>query len=141
MNIRPAVLADNHEIERLAHVLTPAAEPEHQSGDALTLLLNSDGHRIWVADLGETVVGWLHAYLAVRVGVAPFIEIAGLIVDEQHRSEGIGSKLVAEAIAWAKSVGVTVRVRSNSKRDATHSFYEAQGFKLLKQQHVFEFNL
>ncbi|MBU2952740.1 GNAT family N-acetyltransferase [Marinobacter sp. F3R08] len=141
MNIRPAVLADNHEIERLAHVLTPATEPEHQSGDALALLLNSDGHRIWVADLGETVVGWLHAYLAVRVGVAPFVEIAGLIVDEQHRSEGIGSMLVAEAIAWAKSVGVTVRVRSNSKRDATHKFYRVQGFKLLKQQHVFEFNL
>ncbi|MBL1271164.1 MAG: GNAT family N-acetyltransferase [Oceanospirillales bacterium] len=134
-------MADKHEIERLAHVLTPAAESKHESGDALGLLLNSDGHRIWVADLGEAVVGWLHAYLAIRVGVAPFIEIAGLIVDERYRSEGIGSKLVAEAIAWAKSLGVTVRVRSNSKRDATHKFYQVQGFKLLKQQYVFEFNL
>ncbi|WP_186317939.1 GNAT family N-acetyltransferase [Marinobacter maritimus] len=141
MNIRPAVLVDKHEIERLAHVLTPAAESKHQSGDALGLLLNSDGHRIWVADLGDGVVGWLHAYLAVRVGVAPFIEIAGLIVDEQYRSEGIGSKLVAEAVAWAKSIGVAVRVRSNSKRAATHNFYQAQGFKLLKQQQVFEFDL
>ncbi|WP_417502457.1 GNAT family N-acetyltransferase [Marinobacter sp.] len=141
MNIRPAVLLDKHEIERLAHVLTPVAESMHQSGDALGLLLNSDGHRIWVADLGDVVVGWLHAYLAVRVGVAPFIEIAGLIVDEQHRSEGIGSKLVAEAVVWAKSIGVAVRVRSNSKRAATHNFYQAQGFKLLKQQQVFEFNL
>jgi len=141
VNIRPAVLADKHEIERLAHLLTPAAESKHQSGDALGQLLNSDDHRIWVADLGEVVVGWLHAYLAVRVGVAPFIEIVGLIVDERYRSEGIGSKLVAEATSWAKSIGVTVRVRSNSKRDATHKFYQAQGFKLLKQQHVFEFNL
>ena len=141
MNIRSAVLADNHEIERLAHVLTPAAESKRQSGDALGLLLNSDDHRIWVADLGEVVVGWLHAYLALRVGVAPFVEIAGLIVDEQYRSEGIGSKLVAEAIAWAKSIGVNVRVRSNSKRDATHNFYQERGFKLLKQQYVFEFNL
>ena len=141
MSIRSAVLADKHEIERLAHVLAPAAESQRQSGDALGLLLNSDGHRIWVADIGDAVVGWLHAYLAARVGVAPFIEIAGLIVDEQYRSEGIGSKLVAEAVAWAKSIGVTVRVRSNSKREATHKFYQAQGFKLLKQQHVFEFNL
>lgn len=134
-------MADKNEIERLAHVLTAAAESKHESGDALGLLLNSDSHRIWVADLGEAVVGWLHAYLAVRVGVAPFIEIAGLIVDERHRSEGIGSKLVAEAIAWSKSIGISVRVRSNSKRDATHNFYQAQGFKLLKKQHVFEFNL
>lgn len=141
MNIRPAVLTDKYDIECLAHVLTPSAESEHESGDALGLLLNSDGHQIWVADLGEVIVGWLHAYLAVRVGVAPFIEIAGLIVDEPHRSEGIGSKLVAEAVAWAKSIGVAVRVRSNSKREATHNFYQAQGFKLLKQQHVFEFNL
>lgn len=134
-------MADKNEIERLAHVLTAAAESKHESGDALELLLNSDSHRIWVADLGEAVVGWLHAYLAVRVGVAPFIEIAGLIVDERHRSEGIGSKLVAEAIAWSKSIGISVRVRSNSKRDATHNFYQAQGFKLLKKQYVFEFNL
>lgn len=141
MNIRPAEMADKNEIERLAHVLTAAAESKHESGDALGLLLNSDSHRIWVADLGEAVVGWLHAYLAVRVGVAPFIEIAGLIVDERHRSEGIGSKLVAEAIAWSKSIGISVRVRSNSKRDATHNFYQAQGFKLLKKQYVFEFNL
>ena len=110
MNIRPADMADKNEIEHLAHVLTPAAESKHESGDALGLLLNSDSHRIWVADLGEVVVGWLHAYLAVRVGVAPFIEIAGLIVDERYRGEGIGSKLVAEATSWAKSIGVTVRV-------------------------------
>ncbi|WP_171040875.1 GNAT family N-acetyltransferase [Marinobacter alexandrii] len=140
MSIRPAVLADKHDIERLAQVLTPAAEAKQQSGDALSLLLNSNDHRIWVADSGGTIVGWLHAYLAVRVGVAPFIEIAGLIVDERYRGEGTGSKLVAEATSWAESIGLAVRVRSNSKRGATHKFYQSQGFKLLKQQYVFEFN-
>ncbi|GAA0851154.1 hypothetical protein GCM10009113_34270 [Marinobacter szutsaonensis] len=135
------MLADKDDVERLAQVLTPAAESKHRSADGLSLLLNSNEHRIWVADSDEAVVGWLHAYLAVRVGVAPFVEIAGLIVDEQYRGKGIGSKLVEAAIFWAKSIGVSVRVRSNSKRDATHKFYQAQGFKLLKQQHVFEFNL
>ncbi|MFB2706651.1 MULTISPECIES: GNAT family N-acetyltransferase [Marinobacter] len=141
MNIRPAMLADKDHVERLAQVLTPAAESKHRSADGLSLLLDSNEHRIWVADSDEAVVGWLHAYLAVRVGVAPFVEIAGLIVDEQYRGKGIGSKLVEAAIFWAKSIGVSVRVRSNSMRDATHKFYQAQGFKLLKQQHVFEFNL
>lgn len=135
------MLADKGDVERLAQVLTPAAESKHRSADGLSLLLNSNEHRVWVADSGEAVVGWLHAYLAVRVGVAPFVEIAGLIVDEQYRGKGIGSKLVEAAIFWAKSMGVSVRVRSNSRRDATHKFYQAQGFKLLKQQHVFEFNL
>ena len=141
MNIRLAVLADKPEIERLAHVLTPAAESKRQSDDTLGLLISSDYHRVWVADFGEVVVGWLHAYLAIRVGVAPFVEIAGLIVDEQYRNRGIGSKLVTEVISWARSIGVNVRVRSNSKRGATHKFYQARDFKLLKQQHVFEFNL
>lgn len=135
------MLADKGDVERLAQVLTPAAESKHRSADGLSLLLNSNEHRVWVADSDEAVVGWLHAYLAVRVGVAPFVEIAGLIVDEQYRGKGIGSKLVEAAIFWAKSMGVSVRVRSNSRRDATHKFYQAQGFKLLKQQHVFEFNL
>lgn len=134
------MLADKDHVERLAQVLTPAAESKHRSADGLSLLLDSNEHRIWVADSDEAVVGWLHAYLAVRVGVAPFVEIAGLIVDEQYRGKGIGSKLVEAAIFWAKSIGVSVRVRSNSMRDATHKFYQAQGFKLLKQ-HVFEFNL
>jgi GNAT superfamily N-acetyltransferase len=141
VNIRPAVSADSHDIERLAYVLTPAAESKRQSADGLSLLLNSNDHRIWVADSGEAVVGWLHAYLAVRVGVLPFIEIAGLIVDEHYRSQGIGTKLVAEAISWAKSIDIAVRVRSNSRRDVTHKFYQAQGFELLKQQHIFELNL
>ncbi|WP_143752403.1 GNAT family N-acetyltransferase [Marinobacter guineae] len=141
MNIRPAMLADKDDVERLAQVLTPAAESKRRSANGLSQLLNSNEHRIWVADSDEAVVGWLHACLAVRVGVAPFIEISGLIVDEGYRGEGIGSKLVEEAILWAKSIGVSVRVRSNSKRDATHKFYQAQGFTLLKQQHVFEFDL
>jgi len=46
VNIRPAVLVDKYEIERLVHVLIPAAESKHQSGDALGLFLNSGGHRI-----------------------------------------------------------------------------------------------
>lgn len=141
MNIRPAILADKDDVERLAQVLTPAAKSKHRSNEGLSLLLSSNEHRVWVADSEEAVVGWLHAYLAVRVGVVPFIEIVGLIVDERYRGEGIGSKLVEEAIIWAKLIGISVRVRSNSKRDATHKFYQSHGFKLLKQQHVFEFNL
>lgn len=132
MNIRPAILADKDDVERLAQVLTPVTEPKHRSADGLRLLLNSNEHRIWVADLDKAVVGWLHAYLVARVGVAPFVEIAGLIVDEQYRGKGIGSKLVEVAIFWVKSMGVSVRVRSHSKRDASHQFYQALGFKLLK---------
>jgi len=141
VNIRSAVLEDKIGIERLAQVLTPATHGDHQSGNSLSLLLNSSDHRIWVAGSDETIFGWLHAYLAIRVGVLPFIEIGGLIVDEQYRRKGAGCKLVAEALSWGKTTGLAVRVRSNSKRDATHKFYQALGFKLLKQQHVFEHNL
>jgi len=71
VNIRLAILADKDDVERLAQVLTPAAESKHRSTEGLSLLLSSNEHRVWVADSEEAVVGWLHAYLAVRIGVVP----------------------------------------------------------------------
>ncbi|WP_409522937.1 GNAT family N-acetyltransferase [Nitrincola sp. MINF-07-Sa-05] len=87
------------------------------------------------------IIGWIHAFVALRVGAAPFIEIGGLVVNEAYRRTNVGSRLVQESAAWAKAEQMALRVRCNSIREPTHHFYQALGFKLLKQQHVFEFNL
>ncbi len=103
-------------------------------------LLDSRDHRIWIAEDRGTVVGWLHAFIALRVGIGPFIEIGGLVVKEDYRRGGVGSALVHESAEWARSEGMALRVRCHSEREETHGFYKAFGFKLLKPQFVFELN-
>jgi GNAT superfamily N-acetyltransferase len=61
-----------------------------------------------------------------------------MVVDENHRSQGIGAALVKAAIGWADEHGFrTVRVRSNVVRERTHAFYERLGFSRTKTQVVF----
>lgn len=138
LNTRPAVTADASAVEHLAKLLAPGSNLRSGATDYFRPLLESDGHRVWVAETEDGIVGWLHAFIAWRVGVAPFIEIGGLVVSEGCRRIGVGSKLIAEVNAWARQKGLAVRVRCHSERDATHSFYKSQGFSLLKQQYVFE---
>jgi GNAT superfamily N-acetyltransferase len=65
--------------------------------------------------------------------------INGLVVDEAHRSDGIGAELVAAAEAWAWEHGATaIMVRSRSARVRAHRFYERLGYVEVKRSHVFE---
>ncbi len=141
MIIRPAVQKDGVDVVRLASGLAPKMSALSEAESHFYALLETGGHRVWVAEVDGAIVGWLHAFLALRVGVEPFIEIGGLVVQEGNRRANIGSGLVQKAAEWAKSEGLALRVRCNSKREPAHRFYQAIGFQPLKQQHVFEFNL
>ncbi len=141
MIIRPAVLRDEVDVVRLASGLSPETSALSEVESHFYTLLETGGHRVWVAEVGGVIVGWLHAFLALRVGVEPFLEIGGLVVQEDNRSANVGRGLVQKAAEWAKSEGLTLRVRCNSKREPAHRFYQDLGFQPLKQQHVFEFSL
>ena len=68
-----------------------------------------------------------------------FAEIRGLVVDEKRRGEGIGERLVTEAVHWAGGRGLTkCGVRCNIMREGAHRFYERQGFTLAKTQAVYD---
>jgi GNAT superfamily N-acetyltransferase len=65
--------------------------------------------------------------------------ILGLVVADGHRNEGIGAELLDAAEAWAFDRGArTILVRSNIIRDRAHKFYERQGYRRIKSQHIFE---
>ncbi|WP_083870920.1 GNAT family N-acetyltransferase [Marinobacter santoriniensis] len=138
MNIRPATAEDATAITRLGTSFSPEARSTSSALSHFTHLLQTDGHRVWVAEMDGAIAGWLHAFAALRVGVPPFIEIGGLVVKPDCRRAKIGSGLVQKATAWAEAEGMKLRVRCNSEREPSHRFYEALGFELLKQQHVFE---
>lgn len=103
----------------------------------LSWLISTDDI-ILVAESNDRVVGWIHMQVSCTVEANPNAEIAGLVVDESCRGQGVGSALVEEGCLWAKRRGmVEVRVRSNVLREEAHRFYEGQGFQRLKTQIVF----
>jgi GNAT superfamily N-acetyltransferase len=106
----------------------------------LPFLLSNPGHLVLVAtDVGDGAVGWLHAVVPRGLESDGFVEIAGLVVADAHRSSGIGSRLLAAAERWAVGqTGVgTIRVRSNVIRQRAHRFYLRAGYTLAKTSHLF----
>ena len=66
------------------------------------------------------------------------MEISGLVVDEQVRSQGIGEKLLDRAEQWAREKGCrTVGLRCNVIRDRAHAFYQRHGYQHTKTQKSF----
>lgn len=90
-------------------------------------------------DEKENVIGWIHVTrgTASLIGL-PKAEIAALVVDENYRGQGVGTRLVKEAEEWTRGQGLSIiRVRTNVKREATHKFYQKEGYALKKTGHVF----
>lgn len=93
---------------------------------------------VLVAVTGEDVVGWVHVCEAANIQYGRFAEVTGLVIAEEHRGGGIGSRLMAEAESWARNEGfLEVRLRSRSSRLRTHGFYRGLGYTDVKEQVMF----
>jgi GNAT superfamily N-acetyltransferase len=142
VNIRSATMNDSSAIADLSAQFGYPTSPI-QSANRLGVILDSKEHSILVACLdNDTVVGWVHVFLAFRVESDPFAEIGGFVVTEEFRRRGIGRSLLAAVEEWVSQSGITkLRVRSRSNRKDARTFYEQLGFSKSKQQHVFDKSL
>ena len=85
------------------------------------------------------VVGFLEVERRRSVYAGGWAEISGLVVGEGSRGRGVGRALVAAACAWARGQGFRrLRVRTNVVRERSARFYEGEGFRLVKQQRVYD---
>jgi GNAT superfamily N-acetyltransferase len=136
--IRPMSVTD---AERAAQLTTQLGYPV----DARTLRARfaavraSAADEILVAtDAEDAAIGWIHVARLALLEASDLACINGLVVDEAHRSDGIGAELVAAAEAWARDHGATsIMVRSRSARVRAHRFYERIGYVEVKRSHVF----
>lgn len=103
----------------------------------LAAALGRGDSEVLVAERTGAVVGWIHVYGVHTLESDAHAEIAGLVVDEHHRSRGIGEALLAAAETWAANAGYRdARVRSNVIRERAHRFYVRQGYAEKKRQAV-----
>ena len=133
MEFRAIQLEDAHEIQLLSAQLGYKITLKQTIAQIISIQKDENAFAI-LAIQNEKVCGWLHGFIAIRLESLPFVEIGGLIVDENHRNKGIANGLIKENID-------KVRVRCNAIRTETHVFYEKLGFVENKTQRVFDLKM
>jgi ribosomal protein S18 acetylase RimI-like enzyme len=142
IHVRLAGLMDAEAVANLATQLgypTTTAEARQR----LEVILPLNDHAILLAQTDQQeVVGMLHVYLSRDPVSESRAEIGSLVVDAEHRSQGIGEALVESAQAWANEHSqIIIGVHCNVIRDRAHRFYERLGFKRVKSQVEFRKSL
>jgi GNAT superfamily N-acetyltransferase len=134
---RPARSGDAAEIARLAGELGyPATTVDMAS--RLAVLLVHPSHHVQVAEAAGALLGWIAVERRLSLESGERIEIVGLVVGNAARRRGVGSMLLADAEQWARAQGfAAITVRSNVLREASHPFYEREGYVRHKTQHVY----
>lgn len=141
IRIEPITPAHAPDIQKLSQQLGYPLSV-HEIEKNITEVISSNDHAAFIAIMGNEVAGWIHAFRAVFLESNPFIEIGGLVVDENHRGKGIGKKLVERIKQWCMEKEISsLRVRSQLKRKEAHQFYLSNGFAEIKEQKVFQISL
>jgi predicted N-acetyltransferase YhbS len=139
--IREINKTDREAIINLSFQLGYPATPEEME-KRITAIMEQQDHCAYVAEYNQKVIGWIHAFYTVRIESEAFVEIAGLVVDQDFRKMQAGKRLVTRVNSWSLLKGVkSLRVRSNTIRTGAHKFYNRLGFKKVKEQAVFSIEL
>ncbi len=135
--LRPANFCDAEAIARLSGQLGYASTA-FETAHRLAEIGGNEEHAVFVAESNGVLLGWVHVLVSHLLLADKPAEIAGLVVDERHRSRGIGQLLIDRAEKWAAAQGCrSVRLRSNIIRDRAHAFYQRLGYSVTKSQKVF----
>lgn len=110
--------------------------------ERLKAIVPLEDHAIFTAKIDGKIVGWLHCLVCLRVESPLFVEVTGLVVDENVRGKQIGKHLIEASKAWSLNQHISIiRIRCNVVRTESHKFYQALGFSSSKEQKVFEMSL
>lgn len=113
--------------------LAPVPGIERGYGTFLSNIVNSPEDCVFVADLDGAVVGYVFAALEPMSwyelrGPAGFIH--DVVVLEEARGRGIGTKLMEAAIAWLRERGAPrVILWTASKNETAHALFRRLGFR------------
>ena len=101
--------------------------------------IGAEGRLFCVAEQDGMVVGFLTARIDINDSVpfltrAPICRIGSVVVDEQHRSRGIGKALIVHCDEWAKARDAQqIRLEVMAFNERAQTLYEALGFKVQSQ--------
>jgi GNAT superfamily N-acetyltransferase len=137
LDVRAMTIDDAERVSELCIQLGYPATAQEAAGRINEVLLMQH-QKAFVATDESVVIGWIYAFRTFSIESNAFIEIGGLIVDENYRGIGAGKLLIEKVKAWALTHNIhELRVRTNIRRIESHKFYTAIGFRKTKQQKVY----
>lgn len=133
--------AQREDVPRLTALAAQLGYPtdEISLGARLDGLMGQSDHAVFVAvDTTGFVTGWISLFVYRPLMRNPLVMVAGLVVDEAVRGQGIGGQLMERAELWARERDCEgIYLKSNVKRSASHVFYEGLGYQNIKTQYCF----
>lgn len=137
VKVREANILDAPQIKELSEQLGYRVS-EAGVRSRLEYLIKDNYHVIYVAELDNKVVGWIHVSLYKSLVIEEKAAVLGLVVDRTSLRQGIGRELMRRAERWAKNCGCHgIMLKSNVVREDAHSFYREIGYENVKSQYVF----
>ncbi len=143
MNVRIQAASRLH-ISGLARLCGELGYPLKEAEILRNLLqVNRNKDSLVLVALSQSeVVGWIQVCRIWRLESGVFAEIVGLVVQEDFRGQGIGTRLVEQARRWGlRKRCARLRVRCNLTRRAAHQFYRQAGFTESKRQMILDLPL
>ena len=137
MRVRPAKREDIEEINRLTlqmhnhlgelvgieFTVDDLEDEFYDESDSL------DG--VYVAEVGEKIVGYISFSNKIREDewCGRYYALEHLIVDEEHRRKGLGTRLLEALLEIAKKDDANVVADTFVKNKGTIEFFKSRGFK------------
>lgn len=131
IQINFAELKDFNEVNKLYKQLWPDGQLEEKRIQSIFENDLKNNLRIYItARLNSVIVGLCTLFVRIDIRYGKVALIDELIVDENLRGYGIGTKLLNKATEIAKSENCyRLELHSNIKRLEAHKFYESNGFE------------
>ena len=133
--VRQAVISDAKDIYYINKTSLGYDYDLEKQKAKIQAVLNDSTQVIFVAEINNKVVGYIHLVNYDVIYTDNFKNCLGLAVDNDHKRNGIGSALLKQAEIWAKENGaVGIRLCSGVEREKAHQFYQSQGYEVTKLQ-------
>jgi GNAT superfamily N-acetyltransferase len=138
VRIREATLADSEKLATLSGQLGYPADAADMARRLQSIVEHGAGVVLVAESVAGAVVGWAHVLPERALVCDARAQLAGLVVAEDARGDGIGTALLHAAEDWARTHGfAALAVRSNVIRSRAHRFYLRAGYVETKRQAVF----
>lgn len=127
--IREFQLSDSEDIHRLNTDEMGYEFSLDETKEKLLKLINSSSDKIFVAVIGDEVIGYVHANDYDLIYAPHMKNIMGIAVAEKYKRNGIGKALLSEVEKWAEETNAKgVRLVSGAARTDAHKFYHSCGY-------------
>lgn len=127
--VRRAVISDAEDIYHINKTSLGYDYDLDKQKSKIETVLNDCTQVIFVADIANKVVGYIHLVNYDVIYADNFKNCLGLAIDNDYKRKGIGSALLKQGEMWAKENGAAgIRLCSGIERENAHKFYLSQGY-------------